>query len=156
MFIFFNRKSPLIKFIHLIALVLSLYLSYNSFFKNKENLYHITFLISVLLYIILFLFAFIPWYGFKYKGRGIEEHYENILIPGSYTILMSEILYYLGIQLSLINIFLIALYTIFLFIHFTLLIYHFSDLDQTPPAYFASEEYLQNDSNQKNKPVNLK
>ncbi len=99
--------------------------------------FRITFITVSIFAIFITLFAFIPWYGKKYKGRGIELHFEKVFTPTLYTFLVINILFTMNLVSLIMNIILIFLYGFLLTTNVLLLYLHFQDKDKTPPSHYA-------------------
>ena len=104
--------------------------------------------------IILILFAFVPWYGFKYKGLGISGHYEKVLLPTTYLLLIYNLLTIYGLSIFTLNAILVLLFFFLISINFILLYYHFKDQGKTPPSYFAANLYLKDQKQQDHNKLN--
>lgn len=80
---------------------------------------------------------FVPWYAKQFRGFGIEEHFEKTLVPTSYIMVVSGIIYRLWETcwplLLTVNLLLVVIISV----NFILLYFHFRDHDPLPPSYFA-------------------
>lgn len=103
--------------------------------------------IAYALIFIIIGFALFPWYSRKYKGLGIEDHFEKMLIPTTYLVLLDQILRLFFPAVLIWNIFLVSVFSFFITVNLILLFFHFRDHDKTPPAYFAAGLFLGNDGN---------
>lgn len=140
--LFLHPRSPLFIAIFLLTIALC-YININStppssFVIRPSSLVYV-------LALTLILFAAIPWYGLKYKGYGIEEHYENMLLPTVYLLLLHETLFALDLGSVVFSVLVCVVFLVLLAINIFLLTLHFRDHDKTPPAYFARELYLKDD-----------
>lgn len=109
---------------------------------SSTQLFIFTHNIKFVLALVIILFAVIPWYGRIYKGLGIEDHYEKMLLPTIYLLLIDQILLLFHLSFIFWNFFLIVLFLVVILLNALLLYYHFKDKDKTPPAYFAANLYL--------------
>lgn len=123
-----------------IIFVLSLFLWILNLYKLDL---HITFILLSILYGILVIFALIPWYGWKYKGLGIEDHFEKILVATTYLMFLINVLLFFGVEISFLNILFSVLFFALIILNGVLLSYHFRDNDPTPPGYFMTNKYLE-------------
>lgn len=138
----FYRKSIFFRIIFVCTLGLWAW----NFLQIKDMGAPITFLSHIILSVLaalIIIFAFVPWYGFKYKGLGIDDHFEKILIPTTYILLIYNGLLYLGFSSLIFNVILSFILIVFLYVNITLLNYHLQDRDQSPPSYFAANLYLE-------------
>lgn len=123
-----------------IIFVLSIFLW--GFNLYKLNL-HIPFILLSVLYGILVVFALTPWYGWKHKGLGIEDHFEKILVATTYLMLLINALLFFGLEISFLNILFSVLFFVLIILNGVLLSYHFKDKDPTPPGFFTTNKYLE-------------
>lgn len=128
----FNPRSG----ISLCIFVVTLALIFTNFFTQVFSL---TGWIVCTLYVTLLAFAIIPWYGWRYKGLGIEEHFEKIFLIVTYFFLPHEALLFFGFGFWGFDLFLSLIFLPLVLINGTLLFYHFTDKDKTPPAYYAKQ-----------------
>lgn len=96
----------------------------------------------LVLYLIHFLFALIPWHGVKYWGRGIDLHFRSFLLIATTLSLPCFIAGALGAASTFYNIVIVSVALVLLTIDGILLKYRFSDRDPLPPSYFACNDYL--------------
>jgi hypothetical protein len=108
----------------------------------SSSLFKFSFIALSVLACLILVIAMIPWYGLKYVGLGIEDHFDKMLIPTTYLLLISNLFYLLKLQISVFNLFTCLVLLVILAINAILLTYHFRDPDKTPPSYFGADLYL--------------
>lgn len=138
----FKTKSPLFILVSLVTFGLLTYDLYLTWSTTPSAALHITKTVIFAFALIILFFALFPWYGIKFFGLGISEHFRNILIPCVYVLLIYVILARNGYQSLPANFVLGALLFVVMGINGILLFYHFKDKDSSPPAYFAANLYL--------------
>ncbi len=130
---FFNRKGPLVLTLLAmgwLATVYHLLFSTRSFF----------FIVFCLLGFVITLIRFYPWYKPEDRGSGIEEHFEKTMVPASYIIVVTNIVYHFWPSWPFL-LFSIVLLAVIQSVNFILLYFHFRDKDPTPPSYFTRNLY---------------
>lgn len=103
----------------------------------------ITFITLSVLYGVLVIFALIPWYGWKHKGLGIEDHFEKILVATTYLMLLINTFLFFGLEVPFLNILFSILFFALIVLNGVLLSYHLKDKDPTPPGFFMTNKYLE-------------
>ncbi|MFH1357006.1 MAG: hypothetical protein ABII18_07735 [bacterium] len=135
----FNIDSPIFKAMLAIIVGLSFYNLYNLIYIPSLTTI-ITFALMTFLAVLILICGVYPWYGLKYKGRGIETHFEVLLFITLYTFLIPNVLHVFKIYWPVLNIVLIIFYFGFLITNVLLLQLHFQDKDKTPPSHYAHNE----------------
>ena len=135
----FNLDAYFFKAILAILVGLSFYNLYNLLFI-PSLITIITFALMTFLAVLILICGIYPWYGLKYKGRGIETHFEILLFITLYTFLIPNILHVFSVYCFTLNIILAILYTGFLVTNVLLFQLHFQDKDKTPPSHYAHNE----------------
>lgn len=83
------------------------------------------------------LIRFIPWYSRADRGFGIEEHFQKTLVPTSYIMTATNIVFFFWKNCGPFLVFASLLITVILCINFILIYFHFKDKDPTPPSLFS-------------------
>lgn len=136
-----SLRNTFFKIIFVLGLCLWGFGSYK--LNLQSTLFGRTYVLLSILYGILVFFAFIPWYGLKYKGLGIEDHFEKILVATTYLMLLVNALLFFGLSISFLNILFSILFFALIILNGVLLSYHFKDKDPTPPGFFTTNKYLE-------------
>lgn len=140
-----SPRNPI--FLTILALTLGLVIYY--WFEvplPRETAVLTTHIIVQSLAIALILFGLIPFYKPRYAGLGIEEHYGRILVVTTYPLLIQTGLSLAGWTSLVLNIVLGLVFVALLISNLILLVLHLRDKDKSPPAYFAADLYLKENS----------
>ena len=97
----------------------------------------VIFLVLGALAFLVIGFALYPWYGFKYKGLGIDEHFENVAVPVVYLFLLVNILTGLDMMVLWLQVILIILFLLIIGTNLVLLYHHVRDHDSSAPACYS-------------------
>lgn len=100
------------------------------------------FLLYLFLSLLITVIRFKPWYKKEDRGAGIEEHFEKVLVPLSYIMVLTNLIYHYWQASWPFLLFVSFLFTVILSVNFILLYFHTKDHDSTPPSYFARNLYL--------------
>jgi hypothetical protein len=136
---FFNRQG---KFFFLVTILGLSLMGWQLFFLPQKWISHglLTDLLLISFLFLCFLFfvcRFIPWYPSLKKGQGIEQHFEKMIVPTSYLMVL------VGSFLSFFNSPWIVLFLsclilfVLLVINFILIYLYLKDTDKTSPGYFS-------------------
>lgn len=136
-----SLKNKFFKIIFILSLCLWGFNLYRLDFQI--TLFTVTFVFLSVLYGVILIFGLIPWYGLKYKGLGIEDHFEKIGVAVTYLMLLLNALLVFGIKISFLNILFSVLFSALIVLNGVLLSYHFKDKDKTSPGYFTTNRYLE-------------
>ncbi|MBI2340045.1 MAG: hypothetical protein HYU99_06760 [Deltaproteobacteria bacterium] len=135
---FFNRKGTVITSLTTLGWLLTLWNLSRLFQETGRGiLIPFTFLTFVILCLFITTTRFIPWYPGKFRGFGIEEHFEKTLVPASYIMVVTGIIYPLWRNCWPFLFFVDLLLIVIISVNFILLYFHFRDQDPLPPSYFA-------------------
>lgn len=121
---------------------LALFADFFTMGRRIDDFSRLTFFAVVLTLSISAFFMLIPWSGWKYRERGINEHFRLVFTIIAALQLPLVLVSLSGWMNSLLNIFTLVVAVILLGINFTILFYHFQDSDPLPPSHFASGDYL--------------
>lgn len=140
---FFNRHSGVVIILNVIGWVLNLWHLYHlSAQWGERGLFTgVTFLIYIFLCFLITLIRFIPWYPREHKGYGIELHFEKTLVPAGYTMVVTNIIYFLWRSCWPFLLFSILLFLIIQSVNCILIYFHTKDKDPTPPSYSVRSLY---------------
>lgn len=112
------------------------------------NVYHLFvfpksffFILFCLLCLVITFIRFYPWYKQQDRGAGIEEHFEKTMVPTSYIMVVTNIIYHFWSSGWPFLLFASLLLLIIQSVNFILLTFHFRDKDPTPPSYFTRNLY---------------
>lgn len=87
-------------------------------------------------------FGFFPWYAKAYRGLGIEDHFEKIMTPSVYILLIISLLRFLGIPTLIAEVIFAVLGILLFAFNLALIKCHLNDKDTLPPSYFGANLYL--------------
>lgn len=138
--LFFNRKGRFLNGVLLVACVLNVLqvLKLPVQWSERGFLVSVSYLFFIILAFSITIIRFFPWYTKESRGSGIEEHFEKVLVPVAYILLIGFVMMFFfkspWLYFVLMDIFFIAV----LSVNATLIYYHFIDMDPTPPSFFTT------------------
>src|SRR3989338_2805302 len=136
---FFNRKGAVVLSLTILGWLLTIWNLYRLPSEGAERgvVTGITFVIFCVFCFFITITRFFPWYSRAFRGLGIEEHFEKTLVPTSYIMVITAIVYLLWERCWPFLVFVNLLFIVIILVNFTLLYFHFRDHDPLPPSYFA-------------------
>ena len=140
---FFNRRGFVVYTLTILGWLLA---GKNSYFMitnwSSQNFKILFWLFTFLFLSLLFtLIRFISWNKSHNKGHGIEEHFEKILVPLAYILVVIHGTYFLGSKWWIFLMVGSLLLLPILYVNFILIYFHLKDKDKTPPGYFSRSLY---------------
>ena len=137
--LFFNRKGAVVSCFAVAGWFLIIWnLSRLPSEGNEGGVLTVTFLVLFVLFcFFITITRFFPWYPKAFRGCGIEEHFEKTIVPTSYMMVATAIVYHLWESCWPFLAFAGLLLTIIISVNFILLYFHFRDQDPLPPSYFT-------------------
>lgn len=140
---FFNRKGGVVTSLTIIGWLAASWHLYHlpAEWASRGALTGTLYLAFLSLCFFITLTRLIPWYASKDRGAGIEEHFEKTLVPTSYIMVITNLLYFLWKSCWPFLLFTLPLLLLIIGVNLILLYFHSRDKDPTPPSYFARSIY---------------
>ena len=140
---FFNRKGIVVVSLTVIGWIGNFFHFLGIFWQwhDRGAITGFFFLFYLFLAFLITVFRFKPWYKKEDRGAGIEEHLEKTLVPTSYMMVLTNVIYHYWQASWPLLFFMSLLFMVILSVNFILLYFHNRDTDPTPPSYFARSLY---------------
>lgn len=143
---FFNRKGAVVTGLTVLGwllMILNLY-RLSSEGADRGVVTGVFFVLFIILCLFITITRFLPWYPKAFRGCGIEEHFEKTMVPTSYIMVTTAVVYLLWKNCWPFLLFVSLLLTVIISVNFILLYFHFRDHDPLPPSFFAQNLHKNN------------
>jgi hypothetical protein len=141
---FFNRNALTVKIAELSGLVLLMPATFICLAKNPGIIIRVLFIAFFAIYAFLRACAGFRWYKNAPPGAGIELQFKKALVPTSYIMLLTGILLLITSPVAPLSVG-ILMFTLIAHVNAILIYLHFQDGDKTPPNFYTSRRFVQND-----------